>query len=131
MKGMMKAILTLCTVALLLPAAALAHHSFAAVFDSDQSVELDGEITKVEWTNPHIWFYLDVRNADGDVENWQCEGGTPNSLRRRGWTSETLKTGDDVQIEGFRAHDGTDTCNARVITQDGRRLFAGSSFETP
>ncbi len=125
----MRVMLALTVVVLLVPGAAVAHHSFAAVFDSNQPVELEGEITKVEWANPHIWFYLDVTNVDGDVENWQCEGGTPNSLRRLGWSADTLQTGDAVQIEGWRAHDGTDTCNARVITADGRRLFAGSSFE--
>ena len=125
----MKVMLSLIVVVLLVPAALAAHHSFAAVFDSDQPVELEGEITKVEWANPHIWFYLDVTNEDGGVGNWQCEGGTPNSLRRQGWSAETLQIGDDVQIEGWRAHDGTDTCNARVITSDGRRLFAGSSYE--
>ena len=125
----MRVMLALTVVVLLVPGAAVAHHSFAAVFDSSQPVELAGEITKVEWANPHIWFYLDVTNVDGEVENWQCEGGTPNSLRRLGWSADTLQTGDEVQIEGWRAHDGTDTCNARVITADGRRLFAGSSFE--
>ena len=125
----MKSMLALLAVVLLAPIPLVAHHSFAAVFDADQPVDLEGEITKVEWTNPHIWLYLDVRNEDGEVVNWQCEGGTPNSLRRRGWASDTLKTGDEVQIEGWRAHDGTETCNARIITQAGRRLFAGSSFE--
>ncbi len=125
----MRVMLALTAVALWVPGAAAAHHSFAAVFDSDQPVELEGEITKVEWANPHIWFYLDVANVDGEIVSWQCEGGTPNSLRRLGWSADTLEIGDEVQIEGWRAHDGTDTCNARVITAEGRRLFAGSSFE--
>ena len=111
------------------PIAAQAHHSFAAVFDVDRPVELVGKITKVEWTNPHIWLYLEVTGENGQVVHWQCEGGTPNSLRRFGWSADTLQEGDEVQIEGWRAHDGTDTCNARAITRDGRRLFAGSSFE--
>jgi hypothetical protein len=68
-------------------------------------------------------------NDAGDVEHWQCEGGTPNSLRRQGWRSDTLEPGDRVQIAGWRAHDGTATCNARVITENGQRLFAGTSFE--
>lgn len=125
----MRAKLTLLVVILLVPMPVLAHHAFSAVFDSNQPVNLDGEITKVEWFNPHIWVYVDVTDNLGQRVNWQCEGGTPNSLRRLGWSSETLQPGDQVQIEGFRAHDGTETCNARVFTKDGRRLFAGSSFE--
>lgn len=125
----MKPKLVLLTIVLLAPIPALAHHSFAAVFDANQPITLDGEVTKVEWTNPHIWLYLNVRSEDGRVAAWQCEGGTPNSLRRFGWTANTLQAGDQVEIEGFRAHDGTETCNARAITKGGRRLFAGSSFE--
>jgi Family of unknown function (DUF6152) len=125
----MKAIVAVLAVVLVVPAAVAAHHSFAAVFDVNSPVEIEGEITKVEWANPHIWFYLDVVNADGEVEHWQCEGGTPNSLRRQGWRSDTLEQGDHVEIEGWRAHDGTNTCNARTITEDGQRLFAGTSYQ--
>lgn len=125
----MKAIVAVLAVVVFVPATVAAHHSFAAVFDSNAPVELEGEITKVEWANPHIWFYLDVVNVHGQVEHWQCEGGTPNSLRRQGWRSDTLEPGDRVEIEGWRAHDGTETCNARVITEDGRRLFAGTSYD--
>jgi hypothetical protein len=125
----MRANLALLAAVLLAPLPALAHHSFAAVFDSNQQLVLEGEVTKVEWANPHIWVYLDVADDQGEVVNWQCEGGTPNSLRRLGWSSETLQEGDTIQIEGWRAHDGTETCNARALTKDGRRLFAGSSFE--
>lgn len=124
----MRANVAFLAAVLLAPIPALAHHSFAAVFDSNQELTLDGEVTKVEWTNPHIWVYLDVVDDQGEVVNWQCEGGTPNSLRRRGWSSDTLQPGDRVEIEGWRAHDGSETCNARVLTKDGRRLFAGSSF---
>lgn len=129
MKAIMKAVFAVLALALMIPATVVAHHSFAAVFDVNSPVELEGEITKVEWANPHIWFYLDVENPDGQVEHWQCEGGTPNSLRRQGWRSDTLETGDHVEIEGWRSHDGTNTCNARTITEDGRRLFAGSSYQ--
>lgn len=124
----MRANVALLAAVFLAPVPALAHHSFAAVFDSSQTLTLDGEVTKVEWTNPHIWVYLDVVDDQGEVVNWQCEGGTPNSLRRRGWSSDTLQPGDHVEIEGWRAHDGSETCNARVMIKDGRRLFAGSSF---
>ena len=127
----MRANVALLAAVLLAPIPAIAHHSFAAVFDSNQELTLDGEVTKVEWTNPHIWVYLDVADDQGEVVNWQCEGGTPNSLRRRGWRSDTLQPGDKVEIEGWRAHDGSETCNARVLTKDGRRLFAGSSFVEP
>ena len=105
------------------------HHSFAAVFDQDQTIDLEGTVTDVEWMNPHIWFYLDVRDAEGEVTNWQCEGGNPNTLVRRGWTRDTLKPGDQVSVEGFRARDGSATCNARAVVREGQRLFAGSSFE--
>ena len=125
----MRAKLALLAVVLLVPIPALAHHSFAAVFDSNQSLTLDGEVTKVEWANPHIWVYLDVADDQGDTVSWQCEGGTPNSLRRLGWSRDTLQPGDQIQIEGWRAHDGSETCNARVLTKGGRRLFAGTSFE--
>jgi len=124
----MRANVALLAAVLLAPVSAPAHHSFAAVFDSSQTLTLDGEVTKVEWTNPHIWVYLDVVDDQGEVVNWQCEGGTPNSLRRRGWSSDTLQPGDQVEIQGWRAHDGSETCNARVMIKDGRRLFAGSSY---
>ncbi len=125
----MKAKLALVAIVILAPVPVLAHHSFAAVFDANEPVEIEGKITKVEWTNPHIWLYLDVADDDGAVSNWQCEGGTPNSLRRFGWSSDTLEQGDEVRIEGWRARNGTATCNARVIMKGEQRLFAGSSFE--
>ena len=120
-------VLMACVVMAPLPL--IAHHSFAAVFDQDQTINLEGTVTEVEWMNPHIWFYLDVRSAEGNVTNWQCEGGNPNVLVRQGWSRDTLKPGDQVSVEGFRARDGSDTCNARVVVREGRRLFAGSSFE--
>lgn len=125
----MRALLSTLVIALALPLAGHAHHSFAAVFDDNRPVDLDGSVTKLEWANPHIWVYVDVADTQGNVTHWQCEGGTPNSLRRLGWTRETLGQGDRIHIEGFRAKDGSDTCNIRVVTKDGRRLFAGSSFD--
>lgn len=104
-----------------------AHHSFTAVFDQNSPVKLQGTVTKLEWMNPHIWFYLDVRDAQGGVVKWQCEGGNPNTLLRQGWTRETLKLGITLDVEGWRAKDGTNTCNARTVLADGKRLFAGSS----
>ena len=107
---------------------AWAHHAFAAEFDGNKSVKLDATLTKLEWANPHIWLYLDVKDASGTVVKWQCEGGAPNGLTRNGWTKDTLKPGDQVTVEGWLAKDGSRTCNARVVMlPGGHRVFAGSS----
>jgi uncharacterized protein DUF6152 len=107
---------------------ALAHHSFAAEFDGNKTVKLEGTLTKLEWTNPHIWLYLDVKDASGTVVKWQCEGGAPNMLTRNGWTKESLKTGEPITVEGWLAKDGSKTCNARTVKlSDGKSVFAGSS----
>jgi len=110
-----------------------AHHSFAAEFDSNKQVTLQGSVTKLEWQNPHIWVYLDVKDDRGVPQAWQCEGGPPNTLTRNGWSTNSLKSGDQVTIEGFLAKDGSRTCNARSVKlPDGRTVFAGSSNpETP
>ncbi|HTR35437.1 MAG TPA: DUF6152 family protein [Bryobacteraceae bacterium] len=105
----------------------LAHHSFAAEFDVKQPITLKGTVTKVEWTNPHVWIYLDVTAADGTVQHWQCENGAPNALVRMGWTRHSLNVGDQVTIQGFRAKNDDRTANARVLTlADGRKVFSGS-----
>jgi hypothetical protein len=107
---------------------ALAHHSFAAEFDSTKPVTLKGAVTRVEFRNPHIWVYLDVKGDDGKVTPWQCEGGAPNALTRQGWTRNTLGIGAEIIIDGFKAKDGTNTCNARVWRlPDGKTVFAGSA----
>lgn len=120
---------TLITIAGLCAAAsAVAHHSFAAEFDADSPFELQGVVTKVEWRNPHTFFYIDVETDDGDYENWAMELGSPNGLTRRGWTRNSLQIGDEVSVEGSRAKDGSLKGNARsVVLSSGQRLFAGSS----
>jgi Family of unknown function (DUF6152) len=119
-------------LALLLVSAApiFAHHSFAAEFDSKKPITLKGTVTKLDWTNPHIWVHIDAKDDAGNVTQWMCEGGNPNTLIRAGWRKDTVKAGDQLTIEGFRAKDGTNTCNTRsVMFPDGKRVFAGSSSD--
>ena len=110
---------------------ALPHHSFAAQFDATKPITLDGTVTKVEWRSPHIWVYLDVVGEDGAVTKWECDGGAPNALTRQGWTRETLKLGTPLEIRGYLATNGTNTCNARTWIYDGRTVFAGSADGGP
>ena len=126
----MKATFSLLFAGLLLAITAplFAHHSFAAEFDDKKPVALKGTITKVEWLNPHVWLYLDVKDDSGAVQHWQCEGGAPNGLTRQGWSKSTLKAGDEIAIEGYRAKDATNTCNSRSVKlPDGRRVFVGNA----
>ena len=109
-------------------APAVAHHSFAAEYDSSKPVSLKGAVTKMEWQNPHARFYVDVTDEAGKVTNWEFELGSPNGLMRRGWTRNSLKPGDAVTIEGYLAKDGSKLANARNVTLgDGRKIFAGST----
>jgi hypothetical protein len=115
-------------VMLALTVPALAHHSFAAEFDGNAPVTLKGTVVKMEWINPHTWIHLDVKNPDGTVTRWMIEGGTPNTLVRRGFTRDSLKVGTELTIDGFRAKNGTNRANgADMILPDGRHLFLGSS----
>jgi hypothetical protein len=111
----------------------VAHHSFAAEYDANKPIKLTGTVTKIEWTNPHCFFYIDVKNQASDkTENWALELGNPNALLRAGWTPNSVKIGDAVIVEGTRAKDGTLLGNARsmVLVSTGQRLFAGSSQTT-
>jgi hypothetical protein len=105
-----------------------AHHAFAAEFDAQKPIKLSGTVTRMEWINPHTWIHLDVKKADGTVEQWMIEGGPPNALFRRGFTKDSLPVGAEVLVDGFQAKDGSLKGNGRDITfADGRRLFVGSS----
>ena len=109
-------------------AAVTAHHSFAAQYDANKPVTLKGIVSKVEWTNPHARFYVDVRDETGTVTNWNLELASPNVLVRNGWSRKSLMVGDEIVVEGSLAKDGSKMANARVVRlADGRRVFAGSS----
>ena len=105
-----------------------AHHAFAAEFDVNQPVKVKGTITKVEWVNPHAWLYVDVKGDDGKVVNWRFELGAPNAMIRLGWRKDSIPTGLEVAITGFRAKNGENVGNGRsIILPDGRELFSGGS----
>ena len=108
----------------------VAHHSFAAEFDANKTFKMTGTVTKVEWMNPHTYFYIDVTDEKtGKVTNWAMEMGSPNGLMRAGWTRNTMKVGEVVTVEGSLAKDGSNTGNARAVSlaSTGKRLFAASS----
>src|SRR5262245_2223029 len=108
-----------------------AHHAFAAEFDVDKPVKVNGTITKVEFTNPHAWLYVDVKEGDGKITNWRFELGAPNALIRLGWRTDTIKIGTEVEVAGFRAKAGGPVANGRSIKlPDGRELFSGGSAPT-
>lgn len=105
-----------------------AHHAFSAEFDADKPIKFKGTVTKVEWTNPHTWFHVDVKQPDGKVQNWAIEAGTPNVLFRRGFSKTSLPAGTEIVIDGYQAKDGSMRANGRDLTfPDGRTLFLGSS----
>ena len=121
--------LTLVFGAALAVTPAVAHHSFSAEYDSKKPVTLKGIVTKVDWMNPHVYFYLDVTDDSGNITNWALEMGPPNGLQRSGWTRNTMKVGDQVVVEGTLAKDGSKQANARsvVMAETGKKLGAASS----
>src|SRR2546421_4400470 len=113
-------------LALTLPA--LAHHSFAATYDGSKAVRITGKLSKIEWTNPHSYFYVDVIDDNGKITNWACEAAAPGALSRRGFQKGDVKFGDVVIIDGYRARDGSNLMDARrVILPDGRVIAGGSA----
>ncbi|MGA3204020.1 MAG: DUF6152 family protein [Bryobacteraceae bacterium] len=105
----------------------LAHHSFAAEFDASKAIRLTGTLTKIEWTNPHSYFYVDVKDEKGQIANWGCEGAGPGALSRRGFKRGDIKIGDTLIVDGYRAKDGSRLIDARRVTlPDGRNIYGGT-----
>lgn len=122
---------TLLATALTLPLAAQAHHSFAAEFDSQKVVHLEGTVVKFAWVNPHSWLYVDVPKADGTVEHWKIEGGAPSALLRRGWNRNSLPMGTKIVVNAFRSRDGATRASARdIVFPDGRKLDLAGSYNS-
>jgi hypothetical protein len=125
----MKAILAL-AAALAITSTAIqahAHHSFAAEFDIDKPVRLTGKVTRIEWTNPHTYFYIDIVDSGGKVTNWAIEGPSPGALSRRSWNKDDMRVGDSVIVDGYRAKNGSNLANGRRVTlPGGRKLYGGS-----
>ena len=121
--------IVVCAILLAASGRALAHHSFTAEFDADKPVKLTGTVTKVEWTNPHTWFFMDVKNADGTVANWGFEMPGPAQLLRQGLTRNSMKIGDVLTVDARRARDDSTNANAQTIVSasTGKQLFPGPS----
>ena len=110
----------------------VAHHSFAAEYDAKKPATLTGTVTRVEWTNPHVRFYIDVKDQAGVVTNWEFTMGAVNGLLRRGWTMKMLTPGDSVRVDGYLARDGSHLANARIVTLgDGRKMSGGTAPDAP
>jgi hypothetical protein len=122
----------LATVSLILTPPAAAHHSFAAEYDRGKTVTITGTVARLDWMNPHIYFYVDVKDQEGRVTTWAIEGGAPNTLYRAGWRKHSLKVGDVVTVSGFLARDGSKQAHMQtVVLADGRSLFSGQRIGGP
>jgi len=126
---LIKVAVAIVSLAVLLTATpVLAHHAFSAEFDADRPMQLQGTVTKTEWINPHSWIHIEVKDDDGNVENWAIECGAPNALIRRGLNKNSVPVGTELVVDGYGAKDGSNTANARDITlPDGSQFYAGSS----
>jgi len=133
MKNAVSFLATAGLLAIAVPAVpVVAHHSFAAEYDANKPITLKGTVTRIEWTNPHARFYVDVKEANGSVVNWNLELASPNVLVRQGWTRQSLKIGDEITVTGSSAKDGSKMANARNVTlAGGKRVFAGSPAGDP
>lgn len=120
-----------CAALVAIPRAGFAHHAFTAQYDPDRTIGLTGVVVKVDWLNPHAYFYVDVTGDDGEITTWACELTSPVGLMRRGWTRNSLAIGDVVKVDGAPARDGSASLNARsvVLTSTGQRLFGRSREE--
>ena len=124
----MKSAAVVVLLTILVGSQASAHHAFAAEFDAKKPVKLRGTVTKMEWINPHAWVHIDVKKADGSVEEWMIEAGTPNTLLRRGLTRDSLKPGTEIIVDGYQSKDGSLRANGRDVTlPNGQTLFLGTA----
>src|SRR5215510_804112 len=125
MKAILAIVITIVLLAWVVPVRA--HHSFAAEFDGSKALRITGALTKIEWTNPHTYFYLDVKEENGNVVKWGCEAGAPGALSRRGFKRGDLKLGDTIIVDGYRAKDGSRLMDARRVTLPDGRIVSGAS----
>jgi uncharacterized protein DUF6152 len=123
----MKRTMLVWLIGFVLASSVQAHHNFLAEFDPSKPITLTGPVTKIEWTNPHIFLYLDVKDDSGKVTSWAIEMGNPNSLIRLGWSRKDMQVGEVVTVEGSLARDGSNLVNARTVLLGGKKMFAGSS----
>ncbi len=122
------AVIGMAVVGVAISVPVVAHHAFSAEFDANRPLHLEGAVVKMEWINPHAWVHLEVTNDDGTKTEWMVEGGTPNTLFRRGFTQDSLAIGTEIIVDGYQAKDGSDKMNGRDMTfKDGTKLFMGSS----